>query len=123
MAGNAQATCQGTVHWQIEDDGRVQHTLKIKGCYYINSFTTRILSPQHFAQSSSDHNPLPEGIGAITLSRNITRFCHQCCFTKTILLDPKTNIRLRNKQIQSLLSRHPDPRRAQSVQGALHPTR
>ena len=30
IAGNAQATCQGTIHWHIEDDDRVQHTLKIK---------------------------------------------------------------------------------------------
>ena len=45
IAGNAQATCQGMVHWQIEDDDGVQHTLKIKGCYYIETIPTRSSLP------------------------------------------------------------------------------
>ena len=94
IAGNAQATCQGMVHWQIEDDDGVQHTLKIKGCYYIETIPTRIFSPQYFAQLSNDHTPLPEGMGAIMLSRNITLFWHQHHFTKTIPLDPKMNVGL-----------------------------
>ena len=28
-AGNAQAMCQGTVHWHLENDNGAQHTLKL----------------------------------------------------------------------------------------------
>ena len=49
IAGNAQATCQGTVHWHVEDNDGAQHTLKIKGCYYMLQSPKRILSPLHFA--------------------------------------------------------------------------
>ena len=89
IAGNAQATCHSTIHWCIEDDDGAEHTLKIKRCYYIATILTRIVSLQHFTQSSGDHNPLPDGAGVITLIRNITLFWQQCCFTKTIPLDPK----------------------------------
>ena len=38
MAGNAQATCQGMVHWWIEDDDWGQQTLKIRGVTTLRQF-------------------------------------------------------------------------------------
>ena len=49
---------------------------------------TRILSPQHLAQQADDHYPREEGTGALTL------FWSQRRFTKTVWLDPRTNVGL-----------------------------
>ena len=94
IKGHAQATHRGTVKWYIEDDHGLVHVLVITGAYLIPETTTRILSPQHLAQQANDHYPMAEGTGALTTSKNITLFSAQRCFTKTVPLDPKTNVGL-----------------------------
>ena len=66
----------------------------IRGAYLIPEAATRILSPQHLAQQAGDHYPKEEGTGAITTSKNITLFWSQRRFTKTVPLDPTTNVGL-----------------------------
>ena len=66
----------------------------IHGAYLIPDATTRILSPQHLAQQANDHYPKEEGTGSLTTSKNITLFWSQQRFTKTVPLDPRTNVGL-----------------------------
>ena len=80
--------------WYIENEHGLVHVLVITGAYLIPTTTTRILSPQHLAQQANDHYPTAEGTGALTTSKNITLFWAQRHFTKTVPLDPKTNVGL-----------------------------
>ena len=80
--------------WYIEDDHGSVHVMIITGAYLIPQGSTRILSPQHLAQQANGHFPIAEGTGALTTSKNITLFWAQKRFTKTVPLDPKTNVGL-----------------------------
>ena len=94
IKGHARATHRGTVKWYIEDDHGLVHVMLITGAYLIPEATTRILSPQHLAQQANDHFPTAEGTSALTTSKNITLFWAQRRFTKTVPLDPNTNVGL-----------------------------
>ena len=94
IKGHAKATYRGTIKWHVEDDTGLVHVMIIKGAYLIPEAVTRILSPQHLAQQADDHYPKEEGTGAITTIKSITLFWSQRRFTKTVPLDPTTNVGL-----------------------------
>ena len=94
IKGHARATHRGTIKWYIEDDHGLVHVMIITGAYLIPEAATRILSPQHLAQQANDHYPIAEGTGALTTSKSITLFWAQRRFTKTVPLDPQTNVGL-----------------------------
>ena len=94
IKGHADATHRGTLKWYLEDDTGLVHIILIQGAYHIPDATTRILSPQHFAQQANDHYPKEEGTGSLTTSKNITLFWSQRRFTKTVPLDSRTNVGL-----------------------------
>ena len=94
IKGHADATHRGTIKWYLEDDAGLVHVFHIQGAYLIPDAATRILSPQHLAQQANDHYPKEEGTGSLTTSKNITLFWSQRRFTKTVPLDPQTNVGL-----------------------------
>ena len=94
IKGHADATHRGTLKWYLEDDTGLVHVIMIQGAYLIPEASTRILSPQHLAQQANDHYPKEEGTGTLTTSKNITLFWSQRRFTKTVPLDPRTNVGL-----------------------------
>ena len=94
IKGHDDATHRGTLMWYLEDDTGLVHVILIQGAYLIPDATTRILSPQHFAQQANDHYPKEEGTGSLTTSKNITLFWSQRRFTKTVPLDSRTNVGL-----------------------------
>ena len=94
ITGHAKATYRGTIKWHVEDDTGLVYVMIIGGAYLIPEAATRILSPQLLAQQPGDHYPKEEGTGAITTSKNITLFWSQRRFTKTVPLDPTTNVGL-----------------------------
>ena len=94
IKGHADATHRGTIKWYLEDDAGLVHVLIIRGAYLIPDAATRILSPQHLAQQAKDHYPKEEGTGSLTTSKAITLFWSQRRFTKTVPLDPRTNVGL-----------------------------
>ena len=94
IKGHADATHRGTLKWYHEDDARLVHVLIIWGAYLIPDAATRILSPQHLAQQANDHYTKEEGTGSLTTSKAITLFWSQRRFTKTVPLDPRTNVGL-----------------------------
>ena len=94
IKGLAKATHRGRIKWHVEDDNGLVHVMIIRGAYLIPEAATRILSPQHMAQQAGDHYPKEEGTGALTTSKNIMLFWSQRWFTKTVPLDPTTNVGL-----------------------------
>ena len=68
--------------------------MEIKGAYVIPDAATRITYPQYLAQQADDHYPREEGTGALMTSKNITLFCSQWRFAKTVPLDPRTKVGL-----------------------------
>ena len=94
IKGHADATHHGTLKWYLEDDAGLVHVLIIWEAYLIPDAATRILSPQHLAQQANDHYPKEEGTGSLTTSKAITLFWSQRRFTKTVPLDPRTNVGL-----------------------------
>ena len=92
IKGHAKATHRGTIKWHLEDDNGLVHVMVITGAYLIPEACTRILSPQHLAQQAEDHYPKEEGTGALTTSKNIVLFWSQRRYSKTVPLDPKTNV-------------------------------
>ena len=94
IKGHTDATHRGTLKWYLEDDTGLVHIIIIQGAYLIPNAMTRILSPQHLAQQANDHYPKEEGTGSLTTSKNITLFWSQRRFTKTVPLDPRTNVGL-----------------------------
>ena len=52
---------RGTIKWDLKDDTGQTHCIKLPGSYYVPGATSRILSPQHWAQTARDIKPLPRG--------------------------------------------------------------
>ena len=94
IKGHTKATHRGTLKWHVEDDNGLVHVMVIKGAYLIPEAATQILSPQHLAQQADDHYPKNKGTGALTTSKHIMLFWSQQQFTKTVPLDPNTNVGL-----------------------------
>ena len=94
IKGHAKGTHRGTIKWHLKDNSGLVHVMVITGAYFIPEAATRILSPQHLPQQADDHYPSEEGTGALTTSKNITLFWSQRCFSKTVPLDPSTNVGL-----------------------------
>ena len=94
IKGHATATHRGTLKWHVEDDSSLVDIMVIKGAYLIPDAATRILLPQHLAQQDDDHCPKDEGTRALTTSKHIMLFWSQRRFSKTMPLDPNTNVGL-----------------------------
>ena len=94
IKGHAKATHRGTIKWHMEDNNGLVHVMVITGAYFIPEASTRIISPQHLAQQADDHYPSEEGTGALTTSKSIMIFWSQRHFSKTVPLNPKTNVGL-----------------------------
>ena len=92
IKGHAKATHRGTIKWHLEDDNGLVHVMVINGAYLIPEACTRILSPQHLAKQAEDHYPKEEGTGALTTSKKIVLFWSQRRYSKTVPLDPKSNV-------------------------------
>ncbi|KAL7561622.1 hypothetical protein ACA910_001490 [Epithemia clementina (nom. ined.)] len=87
-----QATHVGTVLWRIEDDTGQVHNILLRGTYLVPKAPTRLLAPQHWAQTTRDHAPIQEGTGCLTTSKEIILFWKQRQHRKTIPLSATTNV-------------------------------
>lgn len=94
VGGEIQVTLRGTVRWAIEDDHGVQHYQTIPGTYYNPDAPYRLYSPQHVAQAMNDHSPKPHGTWWATYDDSVVLQWDQRRFTRTVKLDPETNVAL-----------------------------
>ena len=56
----------GTISWSIEDDEGRPHRIRIPNSIYLKGATTRLLSPQHWAQEAKDNKPQEDGTWCAT---------------------------------------------------------
>ena len=87
VSGNVNATHTGTVVWQIEDDNGQVHDIHISNVMYIPTASSRLLSPQHWAQESNDLT----GTGCDTNGKRVKLYWNSGQYVKTIPLNPGTN--------------------------------
>ena len=92
IGGHAQATYKGTIQWKVQDDQGQSHHFTLPNSYFVAMARSRILCPQHLAQTAKDNYPLPLGTGEVTGDKYIQLFWNQCKYVKTIKLDPRRNI-------------------------------
>ena len=78
---------KGIIKWDIEDDTGRTHTIRLPGSYYIPGATSRILSPQHWAQTARDIKPLPRGTWCATYEDQVVLYWNQRKYVRTIHLD------------------------------------
>ena len=88
VSGNVNATHIGKVVWQIEDDNGQVHDIHISNVMYIPTASSRLLSPQHWAQESNDLT----GTGCDTNGKRVKLYWNNGQYVKTIPLNPGTNV-------------------------------
>ena len=57
IGGHAQATYKGTVQWKIQDDQGQTHRFTLPNSYFVATAPSRILCPQHLAQTAKTITP------------------------------------------------------------------
>lgn len=77
----------GTICWNVADDNGVAHEFLLSGSYYVPWATSRLLSPQHWAQCAKDNKPLPRGTWCATYADSIILEWNQRRYRRTIQLD------------------------------------
>ena len=88
VSGNVNATYTGKVVWRIEDDNGQVHDIHISNVMYIPTASSRLLSPQHWAQESNDLT----GTGCDTNGKRVKLYWNNGQYVKTIPLNPGTNV-------------------------------
>jgi hypothetical protein len=64
-------TKTGTIRWSIMEDTDTTQQIQVPNSYFIPAGTTRLLSPQHWAQESTDTYPFPHGTRSITTAESV----------------------------------------------------
>ena len=82
----------GTFTFQMQDDEGATHTIRVPNSLYIPRMENNLLCPQHWAQQANDHFPNPEGTYVKTLSDCSILFWDQRRYSKTVPLDPGSNV-------------------------------
>ena len=86
------ATKKGTVRWSyLNDQGQV-HDEYIPNTFYHKDSPYCLYSPQHVAQVANDNYPIENGTMCITYAKEMQLVWDQRRQTRTIRLDPTTNI-------------------------------
>jgi hypothetical protein len=82
-----------TIGWTFEDDDGVPHLFRIPNSFYIPKAASKLMSPQHWAQTTKDHYPRPRGTKSSVYDTCLVLRWDQRRFTRTIPFNVKgTNI-------------------------------
>ncbi|KAI2511676.1 hypothetical protein MHU86_2742 [Fragilaria crotonensis] len=86
LGGTLADIYSGTIKWSIEDDDGVPHDIVIPNGLYVKDSPSKLLSPQHWAQTAQDFKPLPRGTWCSTYHDCIQLHWAQRKHTKTVRL-------------------------------------
>ena len=86
LGGTLADIYSGTIKWSIEDDDGVPHDIVIPNGLYVKDSPSKLLSPQHWAQTAQDFKPLPRGTWCSTYHDCIQLHWDQRKHTKTVKL-------------------------------------
>ncbi|KAI2505304.1 hypothetical protein MHU86_9104 [Fragilaria crotonensis] len=87
LGGTLTEIYSGTIKWSIEDDTGVPHDIVIPHGLYVKDSPSKLLSPQHWAQTAQDFKPLPRGTWCATYHDSIQLHWAQRQHTKTVRLN------------------------------------
>jgi Reverse transcriptase (RNA-dependent DNA polymerase)/GAG-pre-integrase domain len=87
LGGTLTEVYSGTIKWSIEDDDGVPHDIVIPNGLYVKDSPSKLLSPQHWAQTAQDFKPLPRGTWCSTYHDCIQLHWAQRKHTKTVRLN------------------------------------
>jgi hypothetical protein len=87
LGGTLTEVYSGTIKWSIEDDTGVPHDIVIPNGLYVKDSPSKLLSPQHWAQTAQDFKPLPRGTWCSTYHDCIQLHWAQRKHTKTVRLN------------------------------------
>jgi Reverse transcriptase (RNA-dependent DNA polymerase)/GAG-pre-integrase domain len=83
-------THKGTIRWFVADDNGQTQELVIPESFYVPTSSTRLLSPQHFAQQAKDHYPISRGTWCATYDDSICLQWKQRTCSITTKLDKES---------------------------------
>jgi hypothetical protein len=93
MGGELSEVYSATIGWNFEDNNGVPHPFVLPNSLFVPGATSRLLSPQHWAQVAKDSYPVPHGTWCGTFDDTIVQQWEQRRFMRTILLDVgETNV-------------------------------
>ena len=81
----------GTIRWKIQDDQGEIHVIDIPGSLYVKDSPSRLLSPQHWAQSAKDNFPKQNGTWCATYHDRVVLHWKQRSSQRTISLNPESS--------------------------------
>jgi hypothetical protein len=81
----------GTIQWPVHNDEEMLHTIIIPNSYYVPNSSSRLLSPQHWAQQVVDTSTIKRGTWCATYDDSIVCHWDQQKYHMTIPLDPGSN--------------------------------
>lgn len=90
LGGTLTEVYSGTIKWSIEDDTGVPHDIVIPNGLYVKDSPSKLLSPQHWAQTAQDFKPLPRGTWCATYHDSIQLHWAQRQHTKTVKLNKES---------------------------------
>jgi hypothetical protein len=85
LGGTLSEIYSGTIEWSIEDDDGVLHDIVIPNGLYVKESPSKLLSPQHWAQTAQDFKP--RGTWCSTYHDCIQLHWNQRRLAKTVKLD------------------------------------
>ena len=88
FGGKVSGVSKCTIRWTLEDDLGKVHVILLPNSYYCPQAPCRLLSPQHWSQTSNDKR----GTWCATYGDAVVLHWDQGRFTRTIPLDPSTNV-------------------------------
>ena len=87
IGGVIEEVLTGTIQWKIEDDEGGIHKVILPESLYIPSAPSRLLSPQHWAQTVKDNKPHTDGTWCATYGKKVVLYWNQMKHKRTIDLD------------------------------------
>jgi hypothetical protein len=81
----------GTILWNILDDEGVPRQIIVPNSYYVPGGTSKLLSPQHWAQELEDDYPIPNGTRCLTTKDSVILEWSQRKFIKSVDLNRSGN--------------------------------
>ena len=91
IGGFVKVQGKGSVLWKITDDDGISHDVIIPGTLYVKELDHRLLSPQHWSQTSNDSYPMKRGTRSITYEDELVLEWNQRKHIKTIPIDTSSN--------------------------------
>ena len=87
LGGTLAGIQTGTIRWRVQDDLGAIHEIELPNSLYVPESPSKLLSPQHWAQTAKDHRPLQHGTWCATYHDRVVLHWNQRTAQRTIALN------------------------------------